>query len=70
MILIYICNNDKVPQKHIENCKINPSAGVINYRTDLEFYVLPTPPRSPRYATTLSSTAVWSTTICARPSRT
>lgn len=39
MILIYICNDDKIPLKHIENCKISPSTGILNYRTDLEFYV-------------------------------
>lgn len=35
MILIYVCNDDSIPNKHIERCKINPSTGVINYRTDL-----------------------------------
>lgn len=39
MILIYVCNDDSVPSRHIERFKINPSTGVINYRTDLEFYV-------------------------------
>lgn len=39
MILIYVCNDDSIPAKHIAKCKINPSTGVTNYRTDLEFYV-------------------------------
>jgi hypothetical protein len=39
MILIYVCNDDTIPAKHISKCKINPSTGVTNYRTDLEFYV-------------------------------
>lgn len=39
MILIYVCNDDNIPAKHIAKCKINPSSGVTNYRTDLEFYV-------------------------------
>jgi hypothetical protein len=39
MILIYVCKDDQIPRKHIYRCKINPSTGVINYRTDLEFYV-------------------------------
>lgn len=39
MILIYVCNDDTIPAKHIAKCKINPSTGVTNYRTDLEFYV-------------------------------
>ena len=39
MILIHVSSDDSVPSKHIERCKINPSTGIINYRTDLEFYV-------------------------------
>ena len=39
MILIYVCNDESIPAKYISKCKINPSTGVMNYRTDLEFYV-------------------------------
>jgi len=35
MVLIYVGSDDSVPLKHIRKCKINPSTGIINYRTDL-----------------------------------
>ena len=52
MILIHVSSDDSVPSKQIERCKINPSTGIINYRTDLEFYVPCPSHRSPRCATT------------------
>jgi hypothetical protein len=68
MILIYVCNDDSLPAKHIARCKINPSTGVINYRTDLEFYVPLPRARSRRFATSSSSTATSRATTCGKQS--
>ena len=67
MILIYVCNDDSIPNKHIEKCKINPSTGVINYRTDLEFYVQLHLPRSPNFAITSFFIEAYSPTTYATP---
>lgn len=64
MILIYVCNDDSLPQKHVSKCKISPSTGVINYRTDLEFYVFVYLSRYLKCATTLSSIGTQNLTIC------
>lgn len=67
MILIYVCNDDSLPEKHISKCKINPSTGVINYRTDLEFYVISFSSRSLKCATILCSIGISNPTICSEP---
>lgn len=64
MILIYVCNDDTIPNKHIEKCKINPSTGVINYRTDLEFYVQLHLYRFLNFAITSSFIAAYNPTTC------
>ena len=66
MILIYVCNDDSIPAKHVSKCKISPSTGVFSYRTDLEFYVLCHPSRSRKSATSSSSIATSRTTTSER----
>ena len=39
MILIYLCEDDNIPQNFINRCRLNPNVGIDTYRTDLEFYV-------------------------------
>ena len=41
MILIYLCEDTEIPKRHLWKCRVNPSTDVDTYRTDLEFYVLP-----------------------------
>ena len=35
MILIYLCEDERITKSHIERCRINPSSEVDSYRTDL-----------------------------------
>ncbi len=39
LILIYLWQDDAIPQKHINRCRLNANINSETYRTDLEFYI-------------------------------